>query len=123
MSYNFRGKNMSGKEIAATTLKQLGNYGKMKAMIGIHNIVCDPDGTLYFRFKVSRKANECVIHLNGNDLYDMTFYRNGKGKLEYQEECGTVFIPSKKEVGKFTDLYNDQLTETFESFTGLRLSL
>ena len=118
-------QNMSddGKEIAATTLQQLGNYGKMKAMIGIHSLVCDPDGTLYFRFKVSRKANECVIHLNGNDLYDMTFYRNGKGKLEYQEGCGTVFMPNRKEVGKFTDLYNDQLTETFESFTGLRLSL
>ena len=69
-----------GKEIAATTLQQLGNYGKMKAMIGIHSLVCDPDGTLYFRFKVSRKANECVIHLNGNDLYDMTFYRNVRQK-------------------------------------------
>ena len=113
-------QNMSddGKEITATTLQQLGNYGKMKAMIGIHSLVCDPDGTLYFDFKVSRKANRCKIHLNGSDLYDMVFYRRGKPKF-----VGDEFDTGIKEVGKFTDLYNDQLTSTFEEFTGLRLSL
>ena len=112
----------NAREIAITTLNQLGNYGKMKAMIGIKDIIFDSDGTVSFRFSGSRKANTCTIHLNGSDLYDMTFYREGTGKITWSKN-GTVLIPEDKEVGKFTDLYNDQLTETFESFTGLRLSL
>ena len=122
MSYNFRGKNMSGKEIAITTLKQLGPYGHLKAMIGIRDMIYDSDGTVSFHFSGCRKANTCSIHLNGSDLYDMTFYKGGTGKITWSKN-GTVLIPEDKEVGKFTDLYNDQLTETFESFTGLRLSL
>ena len=122
MSYNFRGKNMSGKEIAITTLKQLGPYGHLKAMIGIRDMIYDSDGTVSFHFSGCSKANTCTIHLNGSDLYDMTFYREGTGKITWSKN-GTVLIPEDKEVGKFTDLYNDQLTETFESFTGLRLSL
>ena len=111
-----------GKEIAITTLRQLGNYGKMKTMIGMRDIVYDADGTVSFKFSGSRKANTCTIHLNGSDLYDMSFYKEGTGKVSWSKN-GTVLIPEDKETGKFTDLYNDQLTGTFESFTGLRLSL
>ena len=113
---------MSGKEIAITTLNQLGEYGKMKAMIGIRDIVFDSDGTVSFKFSGSRKANACTIHLNAYDLYDMTFYRTGSGKVTWSAN-GTVLIPDEKEVGKFCDIYNDQLTERFEGFTGLKLSL
>ena len=113
---------MSGKEIAITTMNQLGPYGHLKAMIGLRDMVYDSDGTVSFHFSGSRKANTCSIHLNGSDLYDMTFYKEGTGKITWSKN-GTVLIPDEKEIGKFTDLYNDQLTETFESFTGLRLSL
>lgn len=113
---------MSGKEIAITTMNQLGPYGHLKAMIGLRDMVYDSDGTVSFHFSGSRKANTCTIHLNGSDLYDMTFYRKGQGKLSWTAR-GTVLIPDEKEVGKFTDIYNDQLRKTFEDFTGLRLSL
>ena len=113
---------MSGKEIAITTMNQLGPYGHLKAVIGLRDMVYDSDGTVSFHFSGSRKANTCSIHLNGSDLYDMTFYKEGTGKITWSKN-GTVLIPDEKEAGKFTDLYNDQLTEIFESFTGLRLSL
>ena len=60
-----------GKEIAATTLQQLGNYGKMKAMIGIHNLVFDPDGTSYFYHSHRLKIGlEGVLYaLNGSYSY------------------------------------------------------
>ena len=112
----------NGKEIALTTLGQLGNYGKMKTMIGMRDIVYDADGTVSFKFSGCRKANTCTIHVNSLDLYDITFFRAGTGKISWSAN-GTVLIPDEKEIEKFTDLYNDQLRETFESFTGLKLSL
>lgn len=112
----------SGKEIAVTTLKQLGDYGKMKALIAIRDLVYDKDGTLSFRFSGSRKANTCTIHLNGSDLYDMTFYQ-GTSKLKFDNKTGTILVPDVKTVKKYTDLYNDQLGVTFTEFTGLKLSL
>ncbi len=107
--------------IATTILEQLGGGSRVKAMIGVKRFVQD-NGDLMFDFKMCRKANFVIIHLNGSDLYDMTFYRKRELKLVNVNGM-TTGEPDMTEKMKFTDLYNDQLIDTFESYTGLRLSL
>lgn len=102
----------SPKDVATTIIKQLGGSGKLNTMIGMKNAAYGDEGRghLTFRFKGSRKANSVKIVLTGKDLYDITFYKIGRG----------VNI---KEVKTFDDVFADQLIEIFESFTGLYLSL
>ncbi len=93
------------QRIALTTLEQLGGHGKLKAMIGARKISHDNEGTLFFTFSGSRKANEVRIILTPTDTYDMNFYKNGKHKEEYN------------------DIYSDKLKPVFEESTGLYISL
>ena len=96
-------------EIAQTTLSQLGGYGKLTSTIGAEYFTYK-DNDLTFRFRGSDKSNLVSIKLNGYDTYDITFYKVGtKNNI--------------KEVGKINDVYNDQLQDTFEEFTGLMLTL
>ena len=97
------------REIAKTTLNQMGGYGKLESMVNARYFHYD-DGDLTFRFSGSKEANLVKVHLNGDDLYDMTFYK---------EEMGH----GVKEVGEIKDLYNDQLQNSFEDFTGTNISL
>jgi hypothetical protein len=98
------------EEIAKITLSQMGGAGKLESMINARNFAYGSSG-LTFRFSGSSKADWVVVKLNGNDTYDMTFYKAADGKYDIRE------------AGKIHDVYNDQLQNSFEDFTGLKLSL
>ena len=92
---------------AKTILEQMGGVNKIKAMTGASNFGADKN-YVTFKFKGSRTANHVRITLNSMDLYDIVFFKITKLKF--------------KEVGQYTGIYNDQLKETFEKYTGLYLS-
>jgi hypothetical protein len=100
-----------GQQIAETTIKYLGGYGKISAMIGAKNFGFDKEGLLRFQFKMFKKANLVTFKVNGKDLYDIKFY-----KLSTRTgECPLV--------QEINDLYADQIKKAFEQYTGLYLSL
>ena len=97
-------------EIAKITLSQMGGAGKLESMINARNFAYGSSG-LTFRFSGSSKADWVAVKLNGNDTYDMTFYKAADGKYDIRE------------AGKIHEVYNDQLQDSFEGFTGLKISL
>ena len=103
------------QEIAGTILQQLGhNQRSLKSFIGAKHIYAVENG---ISFQWSAKAkdglNYCRIVLNGNDLYDIEFWKLPRG------------IPAvpPKPVKVFNDYYNDMLVHCFEETTGLYLHL
>lgn len=103
-------------EMATTALNQLTNSNngtsRLSAMIGAKNFARDEKNyTIDFKFaaKAKNKANYCRIKLNASDLYDMEFI-NIRGV-------------NVKTVGTHSGLYADMLKSTFETETGLYLSL
>ena len=99
---------MMNKEVVETTLRQLGG-NKFVVMVGAKNIGGD-NTTLSFKFmRNSSKSTYCQITLNGSDLCDIKFGHIRK----------FVYTVDKE----FNDIYNDQLVEIFERYTGLRTKL
>ncbi len=103
-------------EMAMTALNQLTNssngISRLSAMIGAKNFArSEKDYTIGFRFaaKAKNKANYCRIKLNAMDLYDVEFI-NIRGV-------------NAKTVSTHGGLYADMLKNTFETETGLYLSL
>lgn len=100
------------REQAITTLVQLTGrknpLNTLKAMLGASNFCIGPNG-VGFKFKMCSFANYCTIKLNDSDTYDMVFTRVRGFEI--------------KEAKRFDGLYCDNLKETFERETGLRLSL
>lgn len=94
---------------AQTIYNQLGG-NKFGGMIGIKDLVGDTNA-LQFGFKSCRKANKCKITLNALDLYDIEFFKYNRRTFD---------CPRVKE---YSNIYADQLTEIFKSFTGLATSL
>lgn len=94
-----------GKRVAQAILNQLGG-GQFVAMTGAHCMVSEGH-SLMFYFKGCRKANKCRVTLNGNDLYDVEFFKYSRKTFE----CPVVHTES--------DLFNDMLAKSFEKFTGL----
>jgi len=102
------------QQIANIILRQLGHPGRMKAMIGMSNVIfgdVDGDPYLQFTFKGSRQHNRCRIILNQSDTYTFQLY-------QFSAKSATCPLTYEQ-----TDVYNDMLTETFERETGLYLSL
>jgi len=94
-----------------TILSQLGG-NKFIKMTGANKIASrDKDTTLSFWFKMCRKSNICLVHLNGKDLYDITFHQYSRKNL----------TTTKKQ--EYNDVYAENIRELFESYTGLRTSL
>lgn len=99
---------MADMTVAKTILAQLGG-NKFVVMTGTKNLV-GSENSLAFKFgRNSSKSNYVKIVLNGSDLYDITFYhvRNYEQVIDKQ----------------YTDIFNDQLVEIFERYTGLRTKL
>lgn len=103
-------------EMATTTLNQLTNssngISRLSVMIGAKNFArSEKDYTIGFKFaaKARNKANYCRIKLNAMDLYDVEFI-NIRGV-------------NVKKVSNHNGLYADMLKSTFETETGLYLSL
>lgn len=88
-------------------LNQLGGTGKLSAMIGAKYFIKSAS-SVTFSFKGSRVSNKVQISVK-NDLYSLIFYKQ-RG----------VNCPIVKE---FYDIGVEQLKETFENYTKLRLSL
>lgn len=98
----------ASQRVAQTILAQLGGGGALKLMLGANTFSSHADeglGALSFRFKGCRKVNYIKIILAGNDTYSVRFSK--VGKYEYDV------------VAFETDVYCDQLTETFRRVTGL----
>lgn len=103
-------------ETASTTCVQLaGGYGALKRMVGAENFTYDDNGALTFKFKMCIRANYCRIELDPSDTYTMTFIRIRKKRNSWEYE--------RKEVERIQGIYNDQLKEVFQDFTGLALSI
>lgn len=103
-------------EMATITLNQLTNSNngtsRLSVMIGAKNFARDEANySIGFRFaaKATNKANYCRIKLNAMDLYDVEFI--------------TIRGATVKTVGIHNGLYADMLKNTFETETGLYLSL
>lgn len=95
--------------IAQTIFNQIGGC-RFKAMVGASHFA-HTHNALRFRFKMCNKANVCLITLNGLDLYDLKFFK-----------CKPTAADSEP-VKTYENLYFDQLTDTFEKYTGLYTSL
>lgn len=93
--------------IAATIVKQLGGGRKLQMMIGLKQLINEPNGvTLVFpKPKHAGAVNRVRITLNGLDLYDMEFIRT-RGS-------------SQKIVKEFNDVYAEDIKDRFEDGTGL----
>lgn len=99
---------MNGKDIALTTLNQLGGK-KFIAMTGAKNISYDSDGTLRFRIGRNAKSiNAVCITLTPMDTYTMEFFRVRNLEITL--------------VGEYTNVYADNLQEVFTSATGMYTS-
>jgi hypothetical protein len=95
-------------EIATTILNQLGGK-RFIVMTGSKNFVTTKNGGLLM--KLSRNASGAQylkIELNGSDLYEMNFF--------------SVRGIDIKQKAEFSGVYCDQLTNIFESVTGLYTS-
>jgi hypothetical protein len=95
-------------EIATTILNQLGGK-RFIVMTGSKNFVTTEKGGLLM--KLSRNASGAQylkIELNGSDLYEMNFF--------------SVRGIDIKQKAEFSGVYCDQLTNIFESVTGLYTS-
>ena len=120
------------QQVGKTILKQMGGWGRIRAMIGAKNAATygpkSPDsktgegmGGVSFRFPrpggsaaSKRKRgrgmpNYVKIILNGKDLYDMSF--------------GSIHGSTFKATKTYNDVYADKLKSIFEKETGLYLSL
>ena len=112
-----RGKDMTDKErraeVAGTIVAQMGGFNKLEAAVGASNWTALENG-LQFSFKGSRKANKCVVKLNGLDYYDVEFW---KVNLRAKDPCKLVSETAAP------GLCFDQLIEYFEGQTGLYLRI
>lgn len=95
----------------ATTIEQLGGFGKLSAMLGAHGFTYDNEACrVSFKFKGSRKANAVTVTYDrGADLYNVTIYKLARFDV--------------RTVLEVEGLDTAQMRETFERTTGLYLSL
>jgi len=91
-------------------MQQLGGFNKVAAMTGAANFI-DLGNGVSFKFKGCRKINCLRVVLDADDTYTVDFYKVNMRTFDV------------KEVKTLSGMYCDQLIPTFESTTGLYLSL
>jgi DNA-directed RNA polymerase subunit RPC12/RpoP len=97
------------EDVSDTIVSQMGGMGKLKAMLGA-KVGKVPNGiAIRWPNKQASRGNYVEVVLNGQDLYDMTFFSIRAGE--------------KKEVKRYPGVANDQLISTFEQQSGWYLSL
>lgn len=95
--------------IAETIIRQLGG-NKFIAMTGSRNFLYLSEGGVQLDVGSNPcRVSRCVVRLNADDLYTVTFYRGRGLKL--------------RELATVDQLTFDQLPEVFTRHTGLLLSL
>jgi hypothetical protein len=84
---------------------------RLVTMVGAtHMVTSDERLTFGFKFKMCKKANYCELQYDyGKDLYNMSFSK--------------LTPKGHKQVKEFKGIFCDQLTDLFEDFTDLYLSL
>jgi len=98
-----------GGDVARTIWEQLGG-NKFRMMTGAKNLLNLGDGLAMKLGRNSSNSNYLRITLNSLDTYDMMFAKlTKKGEL--------------KSVSEYNNVYNDMLTDTFTSHTGMYTSL
>ena len=95
--------------VAKTILEQLGG-NQFCMMTGAKNLVDCGDALAMRIGRNKTNSNYLKITLNMMDLYDMKF-------------CQVTKNFEEKSVKEYTNVFNDQLTEIFESHTGMYTSL
>ena len=100
---------MSNMTVAKTILEQLGG-NKFRMMTGAKNFMGFTEGLVMKIGRNSSNSNYLKITLNSMDTYDMEF-----AKLTRMGE--------KKSVTEYNNIYNDMLTDTFTTHTGMYTSL
>ena len=95
--------------VAKTILSQLGG-NKFTVMTGAKNFVDTGDGLSMRIGRNKTSSNYLKITLNMMDLYDMKF-------------CQVTKNFEEKSVTEYNNVFNDQLTEIFESHTGMYTTL
>ena len=100
---------MSNLIVAETILKTLGG-NKFRMMTGAKNLAGDENSLSMRIGRNSSNSNYLKITLNSMDLYDMEF-------------CKLTRMGEKKSVTEYNNIYNDMLTDTFTSHTGMYTSL
>lgn len=115
-------KTLTGKEISATILEQLGG-NKFITMTGSKNFIYDNDKTyLTMTLKKNQsKANTLTITLEDNDTYTVEFSkctapRMNKKTFEFTEGKKTT-------INQIELVYGDILQEIFTSETGFDTTL
>lgn len=99
-----------GREVVESIILQLGGIVSLKAMIGASNFSYNAkEKSLSFKFKLFRRANYLRITLTDSDTYTMEFIR--------------ATVKSIKVVESFENVYDDGLVPTFQSVTGLDLTM
>ena len=106
--YASKDKYESG-DVARIIWEQLGG-NKFRMMTGAKNLLNLGDGLAMKLGRNSSNSNYLKITLNSMDTYDMTF-----AKLTRMGEL--------KSVKEYNNVYNDMLTDTFTSHTGMYTSL
>lgn len=105
------------EQVANEILKQLGGFGRLKAMVGIHNAGFSKGqeafdrGQLSFKFKGSKVANYCTITLAGDDTYRVYFSHYNR----------RTFV--EKNARTVERVYAEDLKGLFEEHTGLYLTI
>lgn len=95
---------MSEPTVARTILEQLGG-NKFAVMTGAKHFIGIEEGLTFRIGRNCHAINSVDIRLNGNDLYDMTFYRIRGSKCVI--------------AAQFSDIYADMLQELFTEATGM----
>lgn len=100
--------------VAQTILQQLGG-SRFVAMTGAKNFVSDGNTLRMTLPKNGSRANRLWITLNGNDLYDMRFFRYVAPRLNSKtfEYSGEKITDEKV----YNDIFFDQLQEIFTAHT------
>lgn len=97
------------KDLALEIIKQLGGTKRLKFMIGAKDFAIHSNGDVSFRFPKARSGiNYIKVHLNGKDLYDITF--------------GKIVKFDFKVVSTKNDIYCEDLKSSIEQTIGLYLS-
>ena len=104
------------KETAQTIINQLGG-NKFVVMTGSKNFSALTNGVCMDLSKNKSGANRLEITLNGQDLYDMRFYKYTSAKFNKNT---MAFTSEKiKEITNINDIFSDNLQSVFTKVTGM----
>jgi hypothetical protein len=96
-------------DIVKTLFEQIGG-NKTMVMLGAYNICYDKSG-LYFFIKGCKSYNYIKIKYNSLDLYNISFMKYSKSKLNFTKEC------------VFNNIYGEDLKKLIRENTKLELVL